>query len=392
MSSLAELSELVGFFSYSREDDEDSDGALSRLRERIQRELRSQLGRSRRNFRLWQDAAAIAHGRLWEDEIKRAVAESVFFIPIVTPTAVRSGYCKLEFNAFLAREAELGRADLVFPILYIPVAALDDEQHWRTDPVLNIIGTRQYMPWQKLRHLPSDSTEVGIEVERFCANIVRALHAEWIPPPPKPDIAAARRAEEERAQQEAQAKRRAEEPARAEAEEKRRAEALRRQEEKAKERAEAEARRREARERPQAAGGPGAWLAPTWSDRTAGILLIVLGCAVLAWFSVYAPAGLSWGPEATIVLIVGTIVSGIALFLRRRYSILTSVLIGVPVSVLGIAPWAPRFGELFDLRAFTYRTSLTTAWLLIVCYVLALAFFVWRAWQLREDTRTHHVP
>jgi hypothetical protein len=40
MSSLADLPELVGFFSYSREDDEDSRDALSAFRERIQRELR----------------------------------------------------------------------------------------------------------------------------------------------------------------------------------------------------------------------------------------------------------------------------------------------------------------------------------------------------------------
>jgi hypothetical protein len=61
MSSLADLPDLVGFFSYSRKDDEDSEGALSKLRARIQRELRLQLGRS---LRLWQDAAAIPSRRL----------------------------------------------------------------------------------------------------------------------------------------------------------------------------------------------------------------------------------------------------------------------------------------------------------------------------------------
>ena len=45
MSSLADLTDLVGFFSYSRSDDEHSDGALSLLRERIRKELRMQLGR-----------------------------------------------------------------------------------------------------------------------------------------------------------------------------------------------------------------------------------------------------------------------------------------------------------------------------------------------------------
>jgi hypothetical protein len=60
MPALAENRELVGFFSYSREDDVDSKGALSALRDRIQRELRGQLGRSARDFRLWQDKEAIA--------------------------------------------------------------------------------------------------------------------------------------------------------------------------------------------------------------------------------------------------------------------------------------------------------------------------------------------
>jgi hypothetical protein len=95
MASLADAPKLVGFFSYSREDDEGSKGKLSTLRECIQEELRGQLGRSRTDFGLWQDKTAIAHGKLWENEITSAVAESVFFIPIITPTAVRSYHCKL---------------------------------------------------------------------------------------------------------------------------------------------------------------------------------------------------------------------------------------------------------------------------------------------------------
>ena len=64
MSSLADAPDLVSFFSYSREDDEGSGGKLSKLRERIQEELRLQLGRTRKDFRLWQDKVAIAEGYL----------------------------------------------------------------------------------------------------------------------------------------------------------------------------------------------------------------------------------------------------------------------------------------------------------------------------------------
>jgi TIR domain len=178
MSSLADLPELVGFFSYSRKDDEDSDGALSKLRGRIQKELRLQLGR---NFRLWQDAAAIPSGALWEDEIKRAIAESVFFIPIVTPSVAASTHCRFEFQSFLDREKQLGRDNLVFPILYIRVTALENESERRRDDVLTIIAARQYVDWQKIRHRDVASPEVAEKIEDFCRSIFEALHQPWSP-------------------------------------------------------------------------------------------------------------------------------------------------------------------------------------------------------------------
>jgi cobaltochelatase CobT len=150
MSSLAELPNLMGFFSYSREDDDGSDGKLSKLRMRIQEELRAQLGRTKKDFSLFQDQAAIPSGTLWEEEIKLAVGQSVFFIPIITPTAAKSSFCKIEFDAFLAREKELGRTDLIFPILYISVPALTDDR-WRQDPLLKIVGSRQYEKWRDRR-------------------------------------------------------------------------------------------------------------------------------------------------------------------------------------------------------------------------------------------------
>jgi formylglycine-generating enzyme required for sulfatase activity len=179
MSSLAELPELVGFFSYSRKDDEYSQGALSKLRVGIYNELRLQLGR---DFRLWQDTAAIPQGALWEDEIVRAISESVFFIPIVTPSAVASIHCRFEFESFLKRERALGRKDLVFPILYVRVPALDTEQVWREDELLRVIGTRQYLDWQKFRFRDLASTDVAERVENFCNHVLKALRQPWTTP------------------------------------------------------------------------------------------------------------------------------------------------------------------------------------------------------------------
>ena len=235
MSTLAELPELIGFFSYSREDDEAFRGTLSALREGIQRELSAQLGRSKKNFRLWQDQAAIAPGKLWEKEIKTAIDQSVFFIPIVTPRAVNSKYCKFEFETFLAREAAIGRNDLVFPIVYISVAALESEASWRDDPVLSTIARRQYVDWRPLRHLDAQTTVAREQIERLCQKIVETLREPWISP------------EERRRMAEAEARKRAEDEARRlEAEAERRAEESRRRAEvEARKRAEDEARRLE---------------------------------------------------------------------------------------------------------------------------------------------------
>ncbi|MEA2821877.1 MAG: hypothetical protein QOJ86_3881 [Bradyrhizobium sp.] len=179
MPSLAELPDLTGFFSYSRRDDEHSQGSLSRLRAQIFNELRLQLGL---NFKLWQDTVAIPEGTEWEGEIKRAICESVFFIPIVTPSSVASTYCRMEFEAFLEREAALGRKNLVFPLLYVRVPALEKEELWRQDPLLSIIGRRQYFDWQRFRHRSFTEGEIAEKIEQFCRNIVESLQQPWISP------------------------------------------------------------------------------------------------------------------------------------------------------------------------------------------------------------------
>jgi TIR domain len=224
MSSLADIPELKGFFSYSRDDDEDARGALSALRDRILRELGMQLGRGRSDFGLFQDKVAIGHGTKWEEEIKDAIAKSVFFIPIVTPRSLRSKHCKYEFELFLAREAELERHDLIFPIHYVRVSALEDEQQWRNDDLLSVVGSRQYLNWVPMRFLDIDSYQVAGEIDKFCANIHRALHRAWESPQERRQkvAAEAKRLQEQEAaerQDREEAQRRAAEDERVRAEE-----------------------------------------------------------------------------------------------------------------------------------------------------------------------------
>jgi len=233
MSSLADLPKLIGFFSYSREDE----GAVSRLsilRERIKDELGAQLGRTKSNLELWQDKKSIEHGEQWEQKIKSAIGESVFFIPIITPRAVRSENCQSEFRWFLAREAELDRNDLFFPIHYIDVPELADKSKWDRLPVLKTVAERQYFNWHHLRWHDVESREVGEAVESFCRSIANAMRKRQLT------------AEERRREQEAEARRRAQEEERAAAEARQRVEdAARRIKDQAEARARLEQARRE---------------------------------------------------------------------------------------------------------------------------------------------------
>jgi formylglycine-generating enzyme required for sulfatase activity len=199
-----------------------------------------------KTFRLWQDKEAIPYGKHWKAEIESAVAQSVFFIPIITPTAVASPDCKFELDLFIAREATLGRTDLVFPIYYIEIDALEDSVAQQNDPVLSFIAKRQYRDWREFRHRDINETDAKKAVEDFCRDIRKALRRSWLSPEEqkKPEEAEAHQRAEEEQQHEVEARRREEEARRkaeAEAQERQRAvEERRRQEEEAKRLAEEE--------------------------------------------------------------------------------------------------------------------------------------------------------
>jgi hypothetical protein len=180
MSSLAKYysSNLVGFFSYSREDDVDLNEVLSKFRNAIQAELSAQLGRNRDNFRVWQDRFAIPHGALWQKQISDGIKQSAFFIPIVTPRMVNSSHCAFEFESFVAREKELDRDDLIFPILYISVPELEDGT-WKQSSVLKIVNDRQYLDWRDYRPRELGDPQVQKELIQFCRNISNALRKTW---------------------------------------------------------------------------------------------------------------------------------------------------------------------------------------------------------------------
>ena len=169
----------IGFFSYAPRDDRLSDGALAGLRKRIHHELELRFGCE---FRLWQLEAAFPAGPQRHEQVRSAIGESEFFIPLVTPSALVSDQCGEEYRRFLGREAALGRYDLVFPLLYVDVPELEAPDFEACDPRVRLIAERRWFDWRELRHLPLSSEEVSRNVARFCGRIAEALRREHPPP------------------------------------------------------------------------------------------------------------------------------------------------------------------------------------------------------------------
>ena len=145
------MRERVAFISYSASDDELSDGALLGLRGRIHSELQIN---SAARFGSGRTGARTA-GAHWEALLRNAVAASEFFILIVTPAAIASESCGLEYRCFLERESALRREDLIFPLLYVDVPGLSADDLPPHDPRMRLIVERGWFDWRELVISPS---------------------------------------------------------------------------------------------------------------------------------------------------------------------------------------------------------------------------------------------
>ena len=171
----------IGFWSYARQDDELSSGKLSDLRSVLMHEVQQLFGRDQ--VRLFQDASTIPLGSSWEAEIRKAIAQSVFFVPILTPNFIQSEWCCREVELFLEREAQLSSAyeddvaGRIFPILYIDI----DEAEPEKPAVLDHLRQRQGFDFRRFRHRSYDEPAVREALSELALNISRLLRLRLSP-------------------------------------------------------------------------------------------------------------------------------------------------------------------------------------------------------------------
>ena len=93
------MAPVVGFYSYAREDDALTGGAVSQLHGLLEGRIRLRLPA----FKLFQDVRDIEVGDVWEDRLRTHLDAAVFFFPVLTPHFFERAWCRTETERFLER-------------------------------------------------------------------------------------------------------------------------------------------------------------------------------------------------------------------------------------------------------------------------------------------------
>lgn len=179
----------VAFMSYTRFDDEYTDGALTRFREELERTL---LFLSGRDIEIFQDVEGISVGQNIRERITHSLNDIIVLIPIITPKYFQDDGCREELELFLAREDQLGRNDLIFWVYYQTVPKLEamkqhsDRSSLPPDTLLSELAPRKGCDWRPLRDHDLKAPQARAELERIAERIISVWNDLEASPPPEP--------------------------------------------------------------------------------------------------------------------------------------------------------------------------------------------------------------
>ncbi len=136
--SRTEQSAVTMFWSYAHKDDENSKGAVSALLEAIKAEYELQTGTE---LNVFSDKGSIDWGNDWRKCIESALLNTVFFVPVLTPTYLKRPACLDELRTAYSFYKENGIERGIYPIRFVNIErALT---RFEDDKLANLIGNTQ---------------------------------------------------------------------------------------------------------------------------------------------------------------------------------------------------------------------------------------------------------
>jgi hypothetical protein len=156
----------AGFWSYAHDDNKLDGGAILELARLIKEEYDLLSGEP---LELFVDRDSIAWGEEWRERVDSSLAQTTFFIPIITPRYFKRPECRRELLEFLAKARSLGVEELLLPILYIEI---DDLSAENTDEVVALVAKTQYADWRTYRLIEPNSREYRTAVNALAHRLL----------------------------------------------------------------------------------------------------------------------------------------------------------------------------------------------------------------------------
>lgn len=154
------------FWSYAHEDNRLDGGGILGLATHLREELSLSAGT---DIAFFVDRDELKWGEEWRRRIDTALAQTTFFIPIITPRFFASEECRRELFAFVGQARSLGLLELVLPVLYVDVPRFGSEN---SDEAVALVSRMQYVDWRKLRLLGERSTEYRVALNSLAQRLL----------------------------------------------------------------------------------------------------------------------------------------------------------------------------------------------------------------------------
>lgn len=157
------LTTATAFWSYAHIDDEGSGGKIAHLYKRVEQSYQMHSGDALKSFFDRDDSDGIKWGEEWRLKIRDSIIGTTFFVPVISPSYLRSPICREEFNEFWNGAQSSGLTQLLLPVLWIDVAPRTAEE----GAVWDIVSKIQYIDWRATWHEDAASAAFGARVHEM---------------------------------------------------------------------------------------------------------------------------------------------------------------------------------------------------------------------------------
>jgi hypothetical protein len=153
------MASINAFWSYVHADDDHDKGRIAELTRDVTQEIAMITGETPS---LFLDADRLGWGEDWRERIQEQLIANSCFIPVMTPRYFMSKQCRDEVEGFARTATELGVKELVLPLYYVTVPAVEEPD--TSDHIVKLVRTFRWEDWRELRFkdLGSESYRAGV--------------------------------------------------------------------------------------------------------------------------------------------------------------------------------------------------------------------------------------